>query len=231
MVVVASTMNTLEYMLQSEIKKQKCLDSFRYPVEQVVDPSPFPVLRSLGWFETFVRQALKKIPTDSAKWPIIASAYTTITGEPFTNFVLGFLCKGPNPDLLPIDTFAYVMRRTTDRVFLIDGLEWIPPIELWLEMILCVPSIPLWKAILRQYRFLEQSTGNLFLSLTTEDAAEYYVRTCFPEEPYVEDFKGAMSEKPFVLGTYNFKQLLDDIVIESQSQHICWPKEDAKGCD
>jgi len=141
----------------------------------------------------------------------MASTYTAVTGEPFSNFVLGFLCKYPDPDLILIDTFAYVMRRTTNRVFLIDGLETISPVELWIEMILTIPSIPLWKAILRQYQYLEQDTGTLFLSLTTQDAAEYYIRTWFSEEPYVDYLKGAHSEKPFVLGTYNFKQLLETI--------------------
>jgi hypothetical protein len=206
-------MSLFAKMLHVEIQKQKCLDAFRHPVEEV-EETPFPSFQPLGWFETLVRQALKKIPTDSAKWPGIASIYTAVTGDSFSNYVLGFLSKGPDPDLIPIDTFAYVMRYwKTKRVFLIEGLDAISPVELGLQMILCVPSIPLWKAILRQYQFLEQDTGTLFLSLTTGDAAEYYVRTWFPEEPYVEEFKGALSEKPFVLGTYNFKQLLDDIVI------------------
>jgi len=204
-------MSTLEKMLRIEIKKQKCLDSFRHPVQQV-EETPFPSFQPLGWFETLVRQALKKIHPRSAKWPAIASTYTTVTGNSFSNYVLGFLCKGSDPDLISIDTFAYVLRYwKTKSVFLIEGLDAISPVDLWLEMILSVPSIPLWKAILGQYRFLEQSTGNLFLSLTTEDAAEYYVRTCFPEEPYINDFKGSISEKPFVLGTYNFKQLLETI--------------------
>jgi hypothetical protein len=69
-----------------------------------------------------------------------------------------------------------------------------------------VPSIPLWKAILFQYQFLEKITGNLFLRLTTEDAAECYIQDHYPD--YLGTITGATCENEFVRATYNFKSHL-----------------------
>jgi len=92
--------------------------------------------------------------------------------------------------------------------FLLEDLDLCNPIDLWLHVAGSVPSIPLWKAILFQYEYIEKIMGNLFLSLWTQDAAVYYLEQYYPENPAVEGITGPTCENEFVRATYNFKKLL-----------------------
>jgi len=215
----------LGQMLQREQLKRECLGSIitRFPPNlpctervTVAEPdivNPFePIMGSFGWFETFLKHGLDKIEAVSPKWASLAAIYNEVLGRRnFSNFVLGMLLKPlssrePINDIR-IDTFAYIMRHNRENEdFLLEDLEYCPPVELWINIGASVPSIPLWKAILFQYQYLEKTTGNLFLRLTTEDAVECYIEDHYPE--HRGTITGPTCENEFVRATYNFKSHL-----------------------
>lgn len=211
------TSTLLGRMLRVELLKREWLDSIitRSPPDLSCTATklesvhnPFELMGTFGWFETFLKHGLNKIEATSPKWPLLAAIYNEVMGRRnFSNFVLGMLTK-PLKDEEPLhdirmDTFAYIMRHNRDNEdFLLEDLELCPPVELWMHLAAAIPNIPLWKAILYQYRFYEKITGNLFLGLTTQDAAEYYLQQHYPD---TEGITGASCENEFVKATYNFK--------------------------
>ena len=216
-------------MLSTELLKRECLGSIatRLPpdlpcTERADGPqeepiiNPFePIMGSFGWFETFLKHGLDKIEAMSPKWPRLATIYNETMGRRnFSNFVLGMLLKPLSVkeavNDIRIDTFAFILRHNKENEdFLLEDLETAPPVELWMHMAAAIPNIPLWKAILFQYQFLEKITGNLFLRLTTQDAAECYIEDHYPE--HRGTITGATCENEFVRATYNFKSHLSAI--------------------
>ena len=213
-------------MLQQERLKRECLCAIttRFPpslpcteqtdvIESIINPFE-PIMGSFGWFETFLKQALNKVEATSNKWATMAAIYNqTMDRCNFSNFVLGMLFK-PLANKEPVndihvDTFAYIMRHNREnKDFLLEDLDLCSPVDLWLHVAGSVPSIPLWKAILFQYECIEKTTGNLFLSLWTQDAVVYYIEQYYSDNPAAEGITGPICENEFVRATYNFKALL-----------------------
>jgi hypothetical protein len=161
----------------------------------------------------FLRYSLDNVPATSPKWAEIAGTYVDVTRRRnFSNLVIRMLTRRPENDIR-LDTFAWVMRHNRENPnFLLDDLECLSPVDLWFYFASQLQNITLWTAILYQYQFLEKLTGNMFLSLYTQDAVEYYVRGQISADTPTEHMRGANSTSPFVLATYNFKALLESAI-------------------
>jgi len=206
----------LRQLLHVERLKRECLSSIdtQAPLIDTTPINPFGSIDHYGWFESFLRQALNKVEATSDKWSTIAAVYNQVIGRiHFSNFVLGMLfdpfTKQEPVNLIRIDTFAYIMRHNRDNEdFLLEDLDLCSPVDLWLCIAEGGPSIPLWKAILFQYEFLEKTTGNLFLSLWTQDAVAYYIEQHYPDNPAAAGITGLTCKNEFIRATCNFKKLL-----------------------
>jgi hypothetical protein len=199
----------LRQIIETEMKKQSWLATISADSKR--GSGPFLPVGSFGWFEMFLRHALDTVPANSPQWAEIAEVYTdTVDRSNFCNLVLGMLMRSDSINEDRLITFAYVMRHNRDNLdFLIEDLESVAPTNMWIAIMLRTSSIPLWKAILIQYKAIEQLTGNMFLSLYTQDAVEYYIQDRFPTKDV--EIRGSMSTDPFVLATYNFKAMLEAI--------------------
>lgn len=204
----------LGQLLHVERLKHEYLSTIGTQVPLTTIVNPFGSIDHYGWFKSFLRQALDKVEATSNKWPIIAALYNQVMGRiHFSNFVLGMLfdplTKQEPVNLIRIDTFAYILRHNRENTdFLLEDLDLCNPVDLWLCIAEGAPSIPLWKAILCQYEFLEKTTGILFFGLWTQDAVEYYVQEFYSDTPGADDIKGSTCENAFVRATCNFKKLL-----------------------
>jgi hypothetical protein len=206
----------LRKALEADIRRQKWMADIQSAPqeednilpEELIGFEPFGSTGTFGWFELFVRHCLDHVPATSTKWADIAATYVDITGRRnFSNLVIRML-KQKND--IRLDTFGWIMRHNLENLdFLIEDLESISPVDLWFYFASQLPNITLWKSILFQYQFIEKLTENMFLSLYTKDAAEYYVEERISPNTPTEHMKGANSSNPFVLATYNFKALLE----------------------
>ena len=175
---------------------------------ELVDFEPFPNQGSFGWFEMFLRYCLDHVPATSQKWADIAATYVDVSKRRnFSNIVLRMLAQNPENDVR-IDTFGWILRHNRENQdFLLEDLDAMGPVDLWIYFAAKVPNITLWKSILYQYKLIEQLTGNMFLTLYTQDAIQYYAEERIPSEIIISHMRGAT--KSFVLATYNFKAILE----------------------
>jgi len=193
-----------------ELLKRDVLNAIAPSLPSEKEPlCPFEPIEPLGWFETFLKHSLDTIDATSTKWKAIAAVYNHVMERRnFSNYVIGMLLKEPLNDIR-LDTFAWILRHNrAQEEFLLEDLELCPVGDLWLHIANSVPNIPLWIAILGQYKMYEKITGNLFLGLSTEDAAVDYLQQYYADHPGIDGITGATCENEFVKATYNFKKLL-----------------------
>ena len=187
-------------LLKVDVFRRACTDNIRVrsPPDLDIDEratiesqTPFPfVYPHYPYLETLIKEVLDHESPKSVLWRVLDKAYDDIIGiDTFSSYVLALLLTSPETNRVRLDTFATVLSRL--RPFELD----VCPVALWRALAENgFQSVPLWKAILKQYRVNEVMTGNMFLSLYTADARDY------SNEPFLLD-------NEFVRATYCFRAI------------------------
>jgi hypothetical protein len=186
-------------LLKVDVFRRACTDNIRVrsppdlgiDERATVEQQPFPfVYPHYPYLETLIKEVLDHESPKSVLWRVLDKAYDDIVGiDTFSSYVLALLLSSPETNRVRMDTFATVFGRL--RPFELD----VCPAMLWYALAKNgFQSVPLWKAILKQYRVNEVMTGNMFLSLETSDARDYL------NEPFLLD-------NEFIRATYCFRAI------------------------
>ena len=186
-------------LLTVDVNRRACTDNIRVrsppdldiDERATVEQQPFPfIYPRYPYLETLIKEVLDHESPNSVLWRVLDKAYDDIVGiDTFSSYVLALLMSSPETNRVRMDTFAIVFGRL--RPFELD----VCPATLWYALATNgFQSVPLWKAILKQYRVNEVMTGNMFLSLETSDARDYL------DEPFLLD-------NEFIRATYCFRAI------------------------
>jgi hypothetical protein len=186
-------------LLTVDVNRRACTDSIRIrsppdlgiDERATVEQQPFPfIYPHYPYLETLIKEVLDHESPNSVLWRVLDKAYDDIVGiDTFSSYVLALLMSSPETNRVRMDIFAIVFGRL--RPFELD----VCPATLWYALATNgFQSVPLWKAILKQYRINEVMTGNMFLSLETSDARDYL------DEPFLLD-------NEFIRATYCFRAI------------------------
>jgi len=186
-------------LLTVDVNRRACTDNIRVrsppdldiDERATVEQQPFPfIYPHYPYLETLIKEVLDHESPNSVLWRVLDKAYDDIVGiDTFSSYILALLMSSPETNRVRMDTFAIVFGRL--RPFELD----VCPATLWYALATNgFQSVPLWKAILKQYRINEVMTGNMFLSLETSDARDYL------DEPFLLD-------NEFIRATYCFRAI------------------------